>query len=60
MTIEPLVANRLISLDKGEGAAINTHRQPAQLFVTDGKEIVSAEGPIQGDPLAMCLYALSI
>ena len=33
--------------------AINTYRQPARLFITGGKEIVSAEGPTQGDPLAM-------
>ena len=25
-----------------------------------GKELVSAEGTTQGDPLAMCLYALSL
>ena len=40
--------------------AINTYRQSARLFVTGGKEIVSAEGTTQGDPLAMGLYALSI
>ena len=40
--------------------AINTHRQPAWLFVIGGKVIVSAEGTTQGDPLAMGLYALSI
>ena len=40
--------------------AINTYRQPARLFVIGGKEIVSAEGTTQGDPLAMGLYALSI
>ena len=39
---------------------INTYRQPAQLFVNGGKEIVSAEGTTQGNPLAMGLYALSI
>ena len=39
---------------------INTYRQPARLFVIGGKEIVSAEGTTQGDPLAMGLYALSI
>ena len=40
--------------------AINTYRQPARLFVLGGREIVSAEGTTQGDPLAMALYALSI
>ena len=40
--------------------AINAYRQSARLFVTGGKEIVSAEGTRQGDPLAMGLYALSI
>ena len=38
--------------------AINSYRQqPAWLFVIGGKEIVSAEGTSQGDPLAMGLYA---
>ena len=37
--------------------AINTYRQPAQLFFTGGKEIVSAEGTTQGDSLAMGLNA---
>ena len=40
--------------------AINTYRASARLFVTGGKELVSAEGTMQGDPLAMCLYALSL
>ena len=31
--------------------ANNTYRQPARLFVIGGKEIVSAEGTTQGDPL---------
>ncbi|XP_068691630.1 uncharacterized protein [Montipora foliosa] len=40
--------------------AINTYRHSARLFITSGKEITSAEGTTQGDPLAMTLYALSI
>ena len=40
--------------------AINTYRQPARLFVIRWKEIVSAEGTTQGDPLAMGLYALRV
>lgn len=40
--------------------AINTYRQPARLFITGGRELMSAEGTTQGDPLAMGLYALSI
>ena len=40
--------------------AINTYRSSARLFVKGGKELVSAEGTTQGDPLAMCLYALSL
>ena len=39
---------------------INTYPASARLFVTGGKELVSAEGTTQGDPLAMCLYALSL
>ena len=33
--------------------AINTYRNSARLFITGGKEIISAEGTTQGDPLAM-------
>ena len=40
--------------------AINTYRESARLFITGGKEIMSAEGTTQGDPLAMALYALSV
>ena len=40
--------------------AINTYRASAGLFVTGNKELVSAEGTTQSDPLAMCLYALSL
>ena len=40
--------------------AINTYRLSARLFITGGKEITSAKGTTQGDPLAMALYALSI
>ena len=40
--------------------AINTYRASARLFVTGSKELVSANGTTQGDPLAMCLYAPSL
>ena len=40
--------------------AINTYRIPARLFITGGKEILSAEGTTQDDPLSMGVYALSI
>ena len=38
---------------------INTYRQPARLFIIGGKEIASAEGTTQGDPMAMAFYAIS-
>ena len=37
---------------------INTYREPARMFMTGGKEIMSTEGTTQGDPLAMQFYAL--
>ena len=40
--------------------AINTYRLPARLFILGGKELTSAEGTSQGDPLAMSLYAISV
>lgn len=40
--------------------AINTYREPARLFIIGGKELRSEEGTTQGDPLAMCLYAVSL
>ncbi|XP_020601093.1 uncharacterized protein LOC110040229 [Orbicella faveolata] len=40
--------------------AINTYQDQARLFVTGVKELISAEGTTQGDPLAMCMYALSL
>ena len=40
--------------------AINTYREPAGLFIAGGKEIKSAEGITQGDPIAMGLYAVSL
>ena len=39
--------------------AINTYRLSARLFITAGQEILSSEGPTQGDPLAMGLYTLA-
>ena len=39
--------------------AINTYRPPARLLVMDGKELISADGTTQGDPLAISIYALS-
>ena len=40
--------------------AINTYQAKARLFVTGGKELISAEGTMQSDPLAMCMYAFSL
>ena len=40
--------------------AINTYQAPARLFVTGSKELISAEGTTQSDPLTMCMYALSL
>ena len=39
---------------------INSYRKSAGLFVTGGKEILSAEGTTQGDLFTMSLYALSV
>ena len=42
--------------------SINTYRAPTRLFVRGGgggKQLFSAEGTTQGDPLEMCMYALS-
>ena len=43
-----------------ETYAINTYRRHARLFVMGGKELLSAEGTTQGDPVAMSLYAVSL
>ena len=40
--------------------AINAYRLPARLFILSGKELTSAEGTTQGDPLTMSLYAISV
>ena len=39
---------------------INSYREPARLVVTGGKEIKSAKGTTQGDPVAMSLYAIRL
>ena len=39
---------------------INTYRQPAHPFITGGKELISAEGTTQSNPLYVSLYALSL
>ena len=38
----------------------NTYQTPVRLLVTGGGEIGSSEGIIQGDPLAMAMYALAV
>ena len=40
--------------------AITTYRRHARLFVMGRKELLSAEGTTQGDPVAMSLYAVSL
>ena len=40
--------------------AINTYRRHARLFVMGGKELLSADGTTQGDPVAMSRYAVSL
>ena len=37
---------------------INTYRSPSRLFIAGGGELMSREGPTQGDPLAMPFYAV--
>ena len=36
----------------------NCYSMSSRLFVTGGSEISSEEGRKQGDPLAMCMYAM--
>ena len=38
----------------------NTYQTPVRLLVTGGGEIESSEGIIQGDPLAINMYALAV
>ena len=40
--------------------AINSYRAPARLFGSGDKELISAEGTRQGDPLAMYMYTLNL
>ena len=40
--------------------AINFYRSPTRLFVTGGMELSSEEGTVQGCPLSMAVYALSV
>ena len=39
---------------------INIYSQPARLFITGGKELISAKAAKQGDPLSIILYAISL
>ncbi len=39
---------------------INCYQSPSRLFVQGGKEISSAEGTTQGNPVAMPIYAIGI
>ena len=39
---------------------INTYGAPAQLFAMGDKKLNSGEGNMQGDPLAICMCALSL
>ena len=39
---------------------INCYSSPSRLFVVGGTEISSTEGTIQGDPIAMLIYAIAV
>ena len=39
--------------------AVNTYRSNTDMFV-GGEKVVSAKGTMQGDPLAMALYAVAV
>ena len=36
------------------------YMKPSRLFITGGKEVLSNEGPTQGDPIVMAMYGLDL
>ena len=39
---------------------INRYRLPRKLFIVGGQELKSSEGTMQGDPLSMAIFAISL